>query len=199
LISTYDSTYSEFGLAQSKLWPVGTGCITIAANIAASGILTFPACFPDSVVGLVPAPGVSGDYVEYFIRTARENLDRYAPATAQKNINLDILERVLVPMPAPDEQSAICSRVREVMSSLDVLERTLDAGRSQAVALRQAILQAAFSGQFVPQDPSDEPAAALLARIASQSAQATDAPAVARRRGRPMGRRPSQANPAIAG
>jgi type I restriction enzyme, S subunit len=50
-IRDYSATYSEFGLAQSKLWPEGTLCITIAANIAETGILTFPACFPDSVVG----------------------------------------------------------------------------------------------------------------------------------------------------
>jgi type I restriction enzyme, S subunit len=43
-------------LAQSKLWPEGTLCITIAANIAETGILTFPACFPDSVVGLTFPP-----------------------------------------------------------------------------------------------------------------------------------------------
>jgi len=40
--------YSEEGLKQSKLWPAGTLCITIAANIAKTAILTFDACFPDS-------------------------------------------------------------------------------------------------------------------------------------------------------
>ncbi|MCR4819201.1 MAG: restriction endonuclease subunit S [Fretibacterium sp.] len=47
-IEHYESTYSELGLAQSKMWPKGTLCITIAANIAQTGILTFDACFPDS-------------------------------------------------------------------------------------------------------------------------------------------------------
>ena len=45
-IRRYSSTYSELGLKQSKLWPSGTLCITIAANIANTGILTFDACFP---------------------------------------------------------------------------------------------------------------------------------------------------------
>lgn len=174
-ITDFDSTYSELGLAQSKLWPKGTVCITIAANIAASGVLAFEACFPDSVVGLVPAPGVSGEYIEYFVRTARESLDRYAPATAQKNINLDILEKVRVPLPPPDEQLIVCSRVREVLSTVDALERTLDEGRLQAQALRQTILKAAFSGQLVPQDPTDEPASALLARLAKQAGEAQNA------------------------
>ena len=58
-IDHYENTYSELGLAQSKMWPKGTLCITIAANIAQTAILGFEACFPDSVVGFV-----SGERVE---------------------------------------------------------------------------------------------------------------------------------------
>jgi len=53
LITSHRQTYSEAGLAQSHLWSAGTICITIAANIAHSAILTYPACFPDSVVGVI--------------------------------------------------------------------------------------------------------------------------------------------------
>ena len=49
-ITSYNSTYSELGLRQSKLWKKGTLCITIAANIAKTSILEFDACFPDSIV-----------------------------------------------------------------------------------------------------------------------------------------------------
>lgn len=52
-VTSHSQTYNEIGLAQSRLWPVGTVCITIAANIADSALLSYPACFPDSVVGLV--------------------------------------------------------------------------------------------------------------------------------------------------
>ena len=52
----YTQTYSEEGLAQSKLWEPGTLCITIAANIAESAILSIEGCFPDSVVGFVADP-----------------------------------------------------------------------------------------------------------------------------------------------
>ena len=53
-ITEYDTTYNEKGLAQSKLWHPGTLCITIAANIADTGILAMDACFPDSVMGFIP-------------------------------------------------------------------------------------------------------------------------------------------------
>ncbi|MEI7609151.1 MAG: hypothetical protein WCJ64_17365 [Rhodospirillaceae bacterium] len=55
-LTEYEQTYSEAGLAQSKLWPAGTLCITIAANIADTAILGIDACFPDSVIGLKANP-----------------------------------------------------------------------------------------------------------------------------------------------
>ena len=90
VIETHTGKYNDFGLSQSFKWPKGTLCITIAANIADSGILTFDACFPDSVVGFVPDPMFeNARYFEYFVRTAKANLLEFAPATAQKNINLE--------------------------------------------------------------------------------------------------------------
>ena len=55
-INVYSETYNEVGLAQSKLWPKNTLCMTIAANIAETALLSFPACFPDSVVGFIEDP-----------------------------------------------------------------------------------------------------------------------------------------------
>ena len=65
-ITEYKNTYSELGLQQSKMWKAGTLCITIAANIAQTAILTFDACFPDSVVGFVPNDAVSAIYMHYW-------------------------------------------------------------------------------------------------------------------------------------
>jgi type I restriction enzyme S subunit len=50
-INKHSSAYNEKGLKQSKLWPKGTLCITIAANIAETALLGYAMCFPDSVVG----------------------------------------------------------------------------------------------------------------------------------------------------
>ena len=66
-IRHYTQTYSEIGLKQSKLWNAGVLCITIAANIAESAILTFDACFPDSVVGFLSGPTVRIEYVQYWL------------------------------------------------------------------------------------------------------------------------------------
>src|ERR1022692_5176787 len=75
-ISSYQQTYSEAGLAQSRMWPAGTLCITIAANIAETGILAFPACFPDSIVGFVQDETLlKVRYVELSIRSLKSELD----------------------------------------------------------------------------------------------------------------------------
>ena len=105
VIAKYSQTYTEFGLAQSRLWAAGTLCITIAANIAETGILSFDSCFPDSIVGFIAGTeAVTTRYVELFIRTAKSDLERFAPATAQKNINLEVLEAVAIALPPIAEQ-----------------------------------------------------------------------------------------------
>ncbi len=144
-ITSNTGFYNEVGLAQSMLWPRGTMCITIAANIADSGILEFDACFPDSVVGLVPASMFdSARYFEYFIRTAKANLLEFAPATAQKNINLGILETVLIPLPPLAEQHRIVAKVDALMALCDRLEAALTTTDTTRTRLLEALLHEAL-------------------------------------------------------
>lgn len=74
-IRRHSQTYSDVGLAQSRLWPAGTLCITIAANIAETAILTYPACFPDSVVGFVnDGASVLTRYVQVSLHALKQRL-----------------------------------------------------------------------------------------------------------------------------
>jgi type I restriction enzyme S subunit len=101
-ITEYSATYSELGLAQSKSWPAGTLCITIAANIAQTGVLTFDACFPDSVVGFT-ADRATTSYIRVWFSFLQPTLEASAPQSAQRNINLAILRGLPVPLPQPEE------------------------------------------------------------------------------------------------
>jgi type I restriction enzyme S subunit len=146
VIETYTGKYNDFGLSQSVKWPKGTLCITIAANIADSGILSFDACFPDSVVGFIPASIFeNARYFEYFVRTAKANLLEFAPATAQKNINLEILTQVLIPLPPLAEQHRIVAKVDELIGLCDRLEASLVTGEDTRRRLLEALLHEALA------------------------------------------------------
>ena len=148
-ITEYSKMYGEFGLQQSKLWKAGTLCITIAANIAETAFLGIDACFPDSVVGFMPNENVNPWYIKYFIESQRLRLWAFAPATAQKNINLDTLEKLIVPYCSYEEQKLIVEEIENRMSVCDSIEQTIDNALKQAEALRQSVLKKAFEGRLV--------------------------------------------------
>lgn len=113
-IDTYTATYSDIGLKQSKKWPKGTLCITIAANIAKTGILDFEACFPDSVVGFVANRAkTNNEFIHFWISFLQEMLERNAPESAQKNINLKILRNLDVITPPIELQNKFSEIVKK--------------------------------------------------------------------------------------
>ena len=140
--------YGDFGLSQSKLWPKGTLCITIAANIAETAFLGIDACFPDSVVGFTANEYVIPEYVKYFIESQKVRLWAFAPATAQKNINLDTLENLILPYCSIKEQHIIIDEIEAKLSACENIEKTVDATLQQSEAMRQSILKEAFEGRL---------------------------------------------------
>ncbi|VVN15051.1 hypothetical protein PS683_04056 [Pseudomonas fluorescens] len=116
-IRNYKSTYSDLGLQQSRKWPKGTLCITIAANIAKTGILTFDACFPDSVVGFTANEHVTVEYIQHWLSFLQKNLEANAPESAQKNINLEILRDLDIPVPDIGLQKRFSEIVAKVVEN----------------------------------------------------------------------------------
>lgn len=88
-LTEYSQTYSEEGLAQSKLWPEGTLCITIAANIADTSILAINACFPDSVIGFIADPEkADARFVKYlFDAVLKLRYRQFTQGAAQDNLS----------------------------------------------------------------------------------------------------------------
>lgn len=147
-ITNYSKMYGEFGLQQSKLWPKGTLCITIAANIAETAFLGVDACFPDSVVGFTPQENILSEYVRFFIESQKQRLWAFAPSTAQKNINLDTLEKLIIPYCSLDAQTKIVKEIDSRITICDNIEKTANSALQQAAALRQSILKKAFEGDL---------------------------------------------------
>ena len=143
-ITEFTSTYSDVGLLQSKKWPADTLCITIAANIAKTGILTFESCFPDSVVGFTPNEYSTVEYVQHWLGFLQQTLEASAPESAQKNINLAILRGLDLPVPPLENQE----RFSEIVGFILANSHKLDVSAGLLSDLFSALSQKAFAGEL---------------------------------------------------
>jgi type I restriction enzyme S subunit len=147
LITDFAQTYSDAGLAQSKLWPKGTLCITIAANIAETGVLGFDACFPDSVIGVVvDERQTSSKYLEYMLQTVKAELKAKGKGSAQDNINLATFENERFPFPDLGAQARIVESLDALATEIQRLEATYANKLAALDELKRSLLHQAFSG-----------------------------------------------------
>lgn len=117
-LTKYSETYNDRGLAQSKIWPKGTLCITIAANIADTTILGIDACFPDSVMGFIPFENVANvKFVKYSFDILQRDCKNISQGTAQDNLSWKKLSTIKFPMPSIDIQNKIV----DILSTYDDL------------------------------------------------------------------------------
>lgn len=157
-ITSYTATYSEAGLNQSRLWQAGTLCITIAANIAKTGVLTFDACFPDSVVGFLPGPAVTTPFIQAWLSFLQPTLEANAPQAAQKNINLEILRNLPVLLPPLEKQKQFEQRCQDIYSILSLQDNALQ----KAETSFQSLLAKTFttSQKILKEEPHEKAAVA---------------------------------------
>ena len=115
----FEQTYSEAGLAQSRLWPVGTLCITIAANIADTSILDIEACFPDSVIGFIAEPGkADARFVKYLFDAAlKMRFQSFTQGAAQDNLSQAKLLSIKFPVP----ELVVQTEIADTLSTYDDL------------------------------------------------------------------------------
>ncbi len=112
IITEASQSLNNRGVSVSREFSEGTIAVTIAANIGDTAILGRPMFFPDSIVGVVPIPMHINRWIELTLRDAKKRLNALAPQSAQKNINLEFLRPLLVPVPSSGEQK-LCVQVYE--------------------------------------------------------------------------------------
>jgi type I restriction enzyme, S subunit len=122
---------------------------------------------------------------EYFLARGKQT-------TNLASINKSVLSALPVAVPPADEQEEIVRRTNELLQFADGLERRCRNAAAQVVALTPSALAKAFRGELVPQDPTDEPASALLAKLKTEQANAAAEPS--RRRPKAPGKRPTMSN-----
>ena len=129
----FEQTYSEAGLAQSKLWPAGTLCITIAANIAETSILGMEACFPDSVIGFIAQPKKADTrFVKYlFDAVLKMRFQSFTQGAAQDNLSQAKLLSIKFPVPDLVVQT-------EIADILSVYDDLIENNRRRIALLEEA-------------------------------------------------------------
>ena len=100
-LTNHTQTLNEIGVAVSRVFPPGTIMTTIAANIGDFTITTYPVACPDSVVGIQAADGVHPFWLYSVLSCFKVALDRASTQNAQKNINLQTLRPLIIPVPPP--------------------------------------------------------------------------------------------------
>lgn len=138
----YKQTYSEAGLKQSKLWDINTLCITIAANIAETSILKVKACFPDSIIGLIPFENeYNVEFIKYQFDKYKIEIKRLSQGVAQDNLNQEKLSNLEFVFPSFEEQT----KIAEFLISIDEKINLLKEKKSLLEDYKKGIMQQIFN------------------------------------------------------
>jgi type I restriction enzyme S subunit len=141
-LDSYKQTYSEEGLKQSKLWNEDTLCVTIAANIAETAILKLKACFPDSIIGLVPfVEQSSALFMKYQFDNYQIGIQNLAQGVAQANLNQEKLSNIEFSFPSISEQQKIVF----FLNSVDDRIQQLSKKKASLEKYKKGVMQQIFS------------------------------------------------------
>jgi type I restriction enzyme S subunit len=152
-----------------RLWPAGTLLVALYGEGRTRGRcaeLTFEATTNQACAAIVLDESVADrTYVRRFFDAKYSENRRLASGGVQPNLSLGLIRSRQIPLPPLEEQKRIVAEVEERLSRIDAMRASIERAQRRSTALRRAVLERAFRGELVPQDPSDEPAEALLARI----------------------------------
>lgn len=164
-VTSHKQTLSEFGFEQSRMFPKGTLCITIAANIGDAAILSYDCCFPDSVVGFTPGEKCLNKYMYFYLQEIKAELEYIAPATAQKNLNLKLLGKVEIKVPSLKEQEKIVEILEKQINDQENIVEKAENVIETIDVMKKSILAKTFRGELGTNIETEESAMELLKSI----------------------------------
>ena len=166
-VESHVQTLNDSGLKISKKFPKNTVVIAIVgATIGNTGILSYDMCFTDSLIGISRGDEISNFYIDFYLRSIKGDIRQASYSSGgQPNIKAEIINSLPFPLPPLAEQTEIVRRVEELFAWTDELEAHYTEGSSKLKQMPQTLLQKAFTGALVPQDPTDASASVLLEQI----------------------------------
>ena len=167
-IDTHSFSIKEAGLHKTRLVePPILMLSNSGATLGVPKVCRIKTTFNDGIaafLGLDP-----GDllYHCYFWTSKTSQLRAINQGAAQPNLNTDMIKETLIPLCTHEEMQMVTKHIDRSLSMCDQLLAKVESQLFRADALRQSILKRAFAGQLVAQDPHEEPASMLLARLRS--------------------------------
>ena len=125
--------------------------------------------FTNSLIRFIPGEEVTAEWALLVFRRhmhAGRFMKESRITTNIAHLALGRFRTVEFPIPPKEVQNELVSSTREALDAVDRQVSQIQRSRAKSQMMRQSVLSAAFSGQLVPQDTNDEPAADLLDRIA---------------------------------
>ena len=170
------STHEE-RLGRSKIFPGDVLMNIVGPPLGKVSIV--PDYYPEwntnqAVVVFRPWASLKSDYLAcaFMCDNVLYWITRTAQATAgQFNISVSNCRKLPVPLPPEREQMLMVETLKERLSIIERIDAQVEANLKRATRLRQGILNCAFEGRLVPQDPTDETADRLLERVRGGTSQ----------------------------
>lgn len=174
-IDAIPETITELALEKTsvRLNPAGSVLIAMyGATIGKLGILSIAATTNQACCACFPLSGLDNKYLFYFLMAQKPLFIKQGEGGAQPNISKEKIVSTLMPVPPLEEQKRIVVMLGRIFPIIDAYSKCkteLDLYNTTfPERLKKSILQEAVKGKLVPQDPSDEPAEALLEHIRAE-------------------------------
>ena len=168
----YIKASDQYTSSPTKFAPENSVLLCVRAPVGKVNITDRGLCIGRGLCAIIPLAGMPLLFA-YYLLAAYENIFvKQATGTTFVAITAETVKNQLIPMPPLAEQQRIADLIERLIPYVD------EYGKAESAVdqlnchfpevLKKSILQEAVQGKLVPQDPSDEPAEALLERIRAE-------------------------------
>nr|WP_233151045.1 restriction endonuclease subunit S [Sphingomonas sp. BT553] len=167
-------TISTEGLANSsaRLLPAGTVCLSRTASVGYVTMMARPMSTSQDFATWTCTEALIPEYLMYVLMAEGEDIKKFGMGSTHTTIYFPEVRAFHIALPPLNEQREIVARIKASLARANRVEAETVRARALLDRLESAILAKAFRGELVPQDPNDEPASVLLARIRVERAAA---------------------------